>query len=70
MRKQGRTSRRLGEGVLGAAARVLGVAAVSTVFKEDVADPMPFDPHLADRMRDALRERAGIQEKKMFGGYC
>ena len=31
---------------------------------------MPFDPHLADRMRGALRDRAGIQEKKMFGGYC
>ncbi len=31
---------------------------------------MPFDPLLADRMRDALRERAGIQERKMFGGYC
>jgi len=40
------------------------------VFKEDVADPMRFDPHLADRVRDALRERAGIQEKKMFRGYC
>jgi TfoX/Sxy family transcriptional regulator of competence genes len=31
---------------------------------------MPFDPHLAEQMRDALRNRAGIQEKKMFGGYC
>ena len=31
---------------------------------------MPFSPHLADRMRGALRDRAGIQEKKMFGGYC
>lgn len=25
---------------------------------------------LADRMRDALAARAGIEEKKMFGGYC
>jgi hypothetical protein len=31
---------------------------------------MPFDPQLAERMRGALRDRAGIQEKKMFGGYC
>lgn len=31
---------------------------------------MPYDPQLADRMRDALRERPGVQEKKMFGGYC
>jgi len=31
---------------------------------------MPFDPHLADQMRDALKARPGIQEKKMFGGYC
>ena len=31
---------------------------------------MPFDPQLADRMRDALRERSGIRERKMFGGYC
>ena len=31
---------------------------------------MPFDPRLAERMRSALRDRAGIQEKKMFGGYC
>ena len=31
---------------------------------------MPFDPHLAERMRGALRDRAGIDERKMFGGYC
>jgi len=31
---------------------------------------MPFDPHLADAMRQALKTRAGIQERKMFGGYC
>ena len=31
---------------------------------------MPFDPHLADLMRVALKPRPGIVEKKMFGGYC
>ena len=31
---------------------------------------MPYDPHLAERMRKALQTRAGIVEKKMFGGYC
>ena len=31
---------------------------------------MPYDPVLADRMRTALRSRAGVVEKKMFGGYC
>ncbi len=31
---------------------------------------MPYDPHLADLMRDALKRRKGISEKKMFGGYC
>ena len=31
---------------------------------------MPHDPHLADLMRSALRERRGIVEKKMFGGFC
>jgi hypothetical protein len=31
---------------------------------------MPYDPHLADRMRIALQGRHGIVEKKMFGGYC
>ncbi len=31
---------------------------------------MPFDPHLADQMRGVLKRRAGIEEKKMFGGIC
>jgi len=31
---------------------------------------MPYDPALADRMRAALQSRAGVVEKKMFGGYC
>jgi len=31
---------------------------------------MPYDPELAERMRTALRSRAGVIEKKMFGGYC
>lgn len=31
---------------------------------------MPHDPHLADEMRKALARREGIDEKKMFGGYC
>lgn len=31
---------------------------------------MPHDPHLAELMRQTLSERAGISEKKMFGGYC
>src|SRR5918996_6379154 len=31
---------------------------------------MPHDPHLAERMREALETRAGIAERKMFGGYC
>lgn len=31
---------------------------------------MPPDPQLAERMREALRGRADVQEKKMFGGYC
>ncbi len=31
---------------------------------------MPHDPQLADRMRRALQSRAGMAEKKMFGGYC
>lgn len=31
---------------------------------------MPYDPHLADRMRTALQSRVGVIEKKMFGGYC
>lgn len=31
---------------------------------------MPYDPHLAELMRDALTARPGVTEKKMFGGYC
>lgn len=31
---------------------------------------MPYDAHLADRMRHALRRRVGVVEKKMFGGFC
>ena len=31
---------------------------------------MPHDPHLADRLRAALKGVPGIAEKKMFGGYC
>lgn len=31
---------------------------------------MPYDPDLAERMRTTLRSRAGVVEKKMFGGYC
>lgn len=31
---------------------------------------MPHDPHLAERMRLALSRRSGIEERKMFGGYC
>jgi hypothetical protein len=31
---------------------------------------MPFDPRLADRMRGALGDRDGIQEKRLFGGPC
>jgi hypothetical protein len=31
---------------------------------------VPHDPHLAERMRAALKHRAGVTEKKMFGGYC
>jgi TfoX/Sxy family transcriptional regulator of competence genes len=31
---------------------------------------MPHDPELADRMRVALKRWRGIEEKKMFGGYC
>ena len=31
---------------------------------------MPYDPHLAEQMRAALRLRKGIVERKMFGGYC
>lgn len=31
---------------------------------------MPYDPELADRMRSALKRWRGVEEKKMFGGYC
>lgn len=31
---------------------------------------MPHDPHLAELMRDALKRRPDITERKMFGGYC
>ena len=31
---------------------------------------MPYDAHLADQMRAALKPRRGIVEKKMFGGIC
>jgi hypothetical protein len=31
---------------------------------------MPHDPHLAQRMRTALKQRTGITERRMFGGYC
>jgi hypothetical protein len=31
---------------------------------------MPYDPHLADRMRTALARRPGISERAMFGGFC
>ena len=31
---------------------------------------MPYDAQLADRMRAALRLRAGVAERKMFGGCC
>lgn len=31
---------------------------------------MPYDPELAQRMREVLQSRDGIKEIKMFGGYC
>lgn len=31
---------------------------------------MAHDPHLAQLLRDALSERSGITEKRMFGGVC
>lgn len=31
---------------------------------------MPYDPHLADLMRQALASRQGVTEKAMFGGIC
>ena len=29
---------------------------------------MPHDPHLAQRMRHALKDRPHLEENKMFGG--
>jgi TfoX/Sxy family transcriptional regulator of competence genes len=31
---------------------------------------MPYDPHLADRMRATVAHRRGISERAMFGGFC
>jgi len=31
---------------------------------------MAYDEHLAEELRDALRGRGGITEKRMFGGLC
>ena len=31
---------------------------------------MPYDPDLAERVRDALSSKAGVTKKKMFGGLC
>lgn len=31
---------------------------------------MAHDPHLAEILREALADRAGITEKNMFGGVC
>ena len=31
---------------------------------------MPFDPELADRIRDVVRGEAGVTEKRMFGGLA
>jgi hypothetical protein len=31
---------------------------------------VPHDPRLADRMRRALAKRRGIEERRMFGGFC
>jgi hypothetical protein len=31
---------------------------------------MPYDPRLADLLRDALDGHPGIEEKRMFGGIC
>jgi TfoX/Sxy family transcriptional regulator of competence genes len=31
---------------------------------------VPHDPHLAERMRLALAKRKGVEERKMFGGFC
>ena len=31
---------------------------------------MPYDEGLAQRVRESLEDRAGISERKMFGGLC
>ena len=31
---------------------------------------MAADPHLSELMREAVQGRAGVAEKKMFGGIC
>ncbi len=31
---------------------------------------MAYEEHLADLIRDRLRDEAGVDEKKMFGGLC
>lgn len=31
---------------------------------------MPYDPHLAEAMRAAFGRRAGVTERRMFGGIC
>jgi hypothetical protein len=31
---------------------------------------VPHDPHLAEQMRRALETCAGIEERRMFGGFC
>ena len=31
---------------------------------------MAFDEGLAERIRDAVQEQAGMSERKMFGGLC
>jgi hypothetical protein len=38
--------------------------------RPDREPAIPFAPQLAERMRTALRARAGVVEKKMFGGCC
>ncbi len=31
---------------------------------------MAYDPELAERIRQALKRRRGVSERKMFGGLC
>ena len=31
---------------------------------------MPYDPGMADQMREDLGDRPGLAEKRMFGGLC